>query len=167
LEKITTLEELLPLREHWRAQGYTVVFTNGHFELLHVGHVEYLEQARRLGDVLIVGLNGDASTRLLKGPGRPLVPAADRARVLAALACVDYVIIFDQPTAEELVAALRPEVYVKGGDYAAQEGTPGKKFPPEARVVARYGGRVEIIPYREGYSTSELMARIRELKKVG
>lgn len=139
-----------------RAAGKTVVFTNGCFDLLHRGHVDYLQRARDLGDVLLVGLNGDSSVRQLKGPGRPILPEADRAVVLAALRAVDAVVIFQQPTAEALVAAIQPAVYVKGGDWGA-----GQRTPPEAAVVLSYGGRVQFIPYLPGRSTSEIVAQIR------
>ena len=131
------------------------VFTNGVFDILHVGHVRYLQAARALGDCLIVGLNGDASARALKGEQHPLVPQAERAELLAALGCVDYVIIFDEPTAERLVEALRPEVYVKGGDYAGDS-----KALPESNVVERYGGRVVLLPYVGGKSTTNIIAAI-------
>jgi rfaE bifunctional protein nucleotidyltransferase chain/domain len=137
-----------------RAGGGRLVLTNGCFDLLHVGHVRYLQAARELGELLIVGLNSDASTRALKGPERPLVPAAERAEVLAALACVDAIVIFDEPTAETLVAALRPEIYVKGSDYAEAD-------LPEARIVRRYGGEVRLLPAITGISTTALIARIR------
>lgn len=139
-----------------RAAGKTVVFTNGCFDLLHRGHVDYLQRARDLGDALLVGLNGDSSVRQLKGPGRPILPEADRAVVLAALRAVDAVVIFQQPTAEALVAAIQPAVYVKGGDWGA-----GQRTPPEAAVVLSYGGRVQFIPYLPGRSTSEIVAQIR------
>lgn len=139
-----------------RAAGRTVVFTNGCFDLLHRGHVDYLQRARDLGDALLVGLNGDSSVRQLKGPGRPILPEADRAVVLAALRAVDAVVIFQQPTAEALVAAIQPAVYVKGGDWGA-----GQRTPPEAAVVLSYGGRVQFIPYLPGRSTSEIVAQIR------
>jgi rfaE bifunctional protein nucleotidyltransferase chain/domain len=137
-----------------RAGGGRLVLTNGCFDLLHVGHVRYLQAARELGELLVVGLNSDASTRALKGPERPLVPAAERAEVLAALACVDAIVIFDEPTAETLVSALRPEIYVKGSDYAEAD-------LPEARIVRRYGGRVCLLPAIPGISTTALIARIR------
>jgi D-beta-D-heptose 7-phosphate kinase/D-beta-D-heptose 1-phosphate adenosyltransferase len=145
----------LSARAALSAAGKTLVFTNGIFDLLHAGHVATLEAARALGDALYVGLNSDASARRLKGAARPLTPEEDRARVLAALACVDAVIPFDEDTAERLVAALRPEVYVKGGDYAKDE-------PPEARVVAAYGGRVVIVPTLPGRSTTALIQAILE-----
>ena len=117
MDKVIGLAELRPLRAAWRQESKTLVFTNGIFDLLHLGHVRYLQAARSLGDALVVGLNSDASTRRLKGTTRPLIPQADRAALLAALACVDYVVIFEQDTAESIVAALQPEIYAKGGDY--------------------------------------------------
>lgn len=166
--------------------GERAVFTNGCFDLLHLGHVAYLRAARDLGDFLIVALNSDASTRRIKGPLRPLVAERERAEILAALSCVDYVTIFDDNTAERAVAALRPAVYVKGGDYAggahAQAGVTlapdelrhllagdASAHPalaglerrlPEARVVAAYGGSVALLPYLPGHSTTELIERI-------
>ena len=167
MSKITTLDSLLPLRPAWRAAGRTLVFTNGVFDLLHLGHVRYLQEARALGDVLVVGLNSDASVRRLKGPSRPLVPQAERAELLAALSCVDHLVVYDTGTAEHLVAALQPEVYVKGGDYARPAAhEPGALPPPlpkplpEAEVVRAYGGRVVLVPYLKGYSTTELIERI-------
>jgi rfaE bifunctional protein nucleotidyltransferase chain/domain len=166
MNKITQLDALLPLRPAWCEAGYTLVFSNGVFDLLHLGHVRYLKEARALGDLLVVGLNSDASVRRLKGPGRPLVPQSERAELLAALACVDYVVIYDTDTAEHLVAALQPEVYVKGGDYArpaVESGAPSPLPPkplPEATVVNAYGGRVVLVPYLQGYSTTELIERI-------
>ena len=138
--------------------GRRVVFTNGVFDLLHVGHVRYLQAARGLGDALVVGLNSDASTAALK-PGRPLVAQDERAEVVAALACVDAVVIFEGTEASSLVEALRPDIYVKGGDW----GQPGGKQPPEAGVVAGYGGRIAYLPYVPGRSTSELIDRIVRL----
>ncbi|MCS6844516.1 MAG: D-glycero-beta-D-manno-heptose 1-phosphate adenylyltransferase [Caldilineales bacterium] len=155
--RILSLEEAAAWAAELRRQGRRVVFTNGCFDLLHRGHVAYLSEARRLGDALVVGLNGDRSVAALKGPGRPLVPAEDRAAVLAALRAVDAVVIFEDLTAEAVVAALQPDVYVKGGDWAA-----GDRRPPEAAVVERYGGRVVYLPYLPGRSTSSLVARIRE-----
>lgn len=155
--KIQALPALLPVRERLRAAGRQVVFTNGHFELLHPGHVRYLQHARSLGECLIVGLNDDAATRRLKGKGRPLLGEGARAEVLAALACVDYVVIFAGDTAEELVRALQPEVYVKGGDYAPEAG--GQPLP-EAAIVRAYGGRVVLVPFVSGYSTTGLIREI-------
>ena len=138
-----------------------LVFTNGTFDLLHAGHVIYLQQARRLGDALYVGLNSDQSVAALKGPQRPLVPQADRARVLSALSCIDAVIIFDAPTARTLITTLKPEVYAKGGDYALTPDRPGVLLP-EAPLVRQYGGQIALIPYQAGYSTTALISRIRE-----
>ncbi|GMR12735.1 MAG: D-glycero-beta-D-manno-heptose 1-phosphate adenylyltransferase [Gemmatimonadota bacterium] len=132
-----------------------VVFTNGCFDILHRGHVTYLEQARLLGDELVVGLNTDASVGRLKGAGRPLVPERDRAFVLAALSSVTAVTLFDEDTPAELIAALRPDVLVKGGDYMSDEIV-------GADTVEQGGGRVVIIPYVEGHSTTELIQRLRE-----
>ncbi|MFW6206674.1 MAG: D-glycero-beta-D-manno-heptose 1-phosphate adenylyltransferase [Gemmatimonadota bacterium] len=137
-----------------RPRSEAVVFTNGCFDILHRGHVVYLDRARRLGDVLVVGVNTDGSVRRLKGPGRPLVGQDDRARVLAALECVDAVVLFDEDTPRELIAALLPDILVKGGDYAPDQ-IVGRDD------VVRAGGRVEVIPFIEGYSTTELMERAR------
>lgn len=166
---MTSLDTLLTLRLTWRRNGQRLVFTNGVFDLLHIGHVEYLEQARSLGDILVVALNSDSSTRAIKGSARPLVPQQARARVLAALRCVDYVTIFAQPTASDLLAALQPEIYVKGGDYALPQrsGTAEQTIDdvrlPEAQTVRAYGGQVCLLPYREGYSTTALIERIMKM----
>lgn len=151
-----TPDEARARRELLRQAGQKLVFTNGHFDLLHVGHLDYLEKARALGDALYLGLNGDASTTRLKGPGRPLVPAVERARLLAALAPVTAVIIFDDDTAAELIRALRPDIYVKGGDYA-------HKPLPERPLVEAYGGQIQLIDYLPGHSTSNLIAQIKAL----
>ena len=151
-----TLENAQELRGSMRREGKTLVFTNGNFDLLHVGHLDYLEKARALGDALFVGLNGDASSARLKGPGRPIVPAEERARMLAALLPVDAVIIFEADMADDLLRALRPEIYVKGGDYA-------HKDLPERQTVESYGGRVELIDFLPGHSTSQLIKSIRGL----
>jgi rfaE bifunctional protein nucleotidyltransferase chain/domain len=153
LDEVISLQEAVIIREKLRAEGKTVVLTNGHFDILHVGHVDCLQRAKTLGDVLIVGLNSDASTRLLKGEKRPIVPQEERAQLLAALQCVDYVIIFEERTAERLLAALRPEVYVKGGDWAVED-------LPEAKVVAEYGIGVEILPQVPSRSTTDIIETI-------
>jgi len=154
--ELLTLEEAQALRQSLRNEGKTLVFTNGHFDLLHAGHLEYLEKARALGDALFVGVNGDASTRRLKGEGRPLVSESQRARLLAALEPVSAAIIFDTDTADDLLQALQPEIYVKGGDYA-------DKPLPERATVEAYGGRVELIELLSGHSTTRLINRIRKL----
>ena len=135
-----------------REGGARVVFTNGCFDILHAGHVRYLAAARALGDVLILGLNSDASVRRLKGETRPVNSEADRAEVVGALASVDYVVIFGEDTAEELIAKVQPAVYAKGGDYTLET-------LPEARIVESYGGEVAFIPLVEGKSTTNIIAR--------
>jgi D-beta-D-heptose 7-phosphate kinase/D-beta-D-heptose 1-phosphate adenosyltransferase len=138
-----------------QGQGKSVVFTNGCFDLLHPGHVRYLEEARSLGDALIIGVNTDLSvTRLGKGPGRPLTPEADRARVLAACACVDRVVLFAEDTPLNLITLLTPDILVKGGDYQLDE-IVGRE------VVLARGGRVVALPFVPGYSTTRLIDRIR------
>lgn len=185
--QVLALADLAPRVAAMQAQGKRVVLTNGVFDLLHLGHVRYLQQARALGDLLVVALNSDASTRRLKGPARPLVTEAERAEVLAALCCVEYVTIFSEDTAADVVAALRPAVYVKGGDYsgadigvraldavltpaevrASVNDAPGARLPglarrlPEARVVAAYGGEVALLAYLPEHSTTALLERIR------
>jgi rfaE bifunctional protein nucleotidyltransferase chain/domain len=157
------LPELLELRAAWRERGVRVVMTNGVFDLVHAGHVGYLAAARELGDLLVVALNSDSSTRALKGPQRPIVTEGDRAALLAALRAVDYVTIFEEQTAEAVVAAVRPDVYVKGGDYGSgPDGAPDLSRLPEGRVVAAYGGRVALLPFAEGRSTSAIIQRIVE-----
>ncbi|MBA3827272.1 MAG: adenylyltransferase/cytidyltransferase family protein [Ktedonobacterales bacterium] len=166
--KLCTRTELLARLAPLRLAGAQVICTNGIFDLMHIGHLRYLAAARAMGDVLVVGVNADASTRRLKGPARPIVPQAERAEMLAGLGCVDFVTIFDEDTAEELVRAIQPEVYVKGGDYTmeSEDGTASAKLTvkplPEAAVVRSYGGRVALIPYVPGHSTTELIARIVE-----
>ena len=151
-EKLLSRDDLL--RRFGRPRSTRVVFTNGCFDVLHPGHVEYLDRARRLGDALVVGLNTDRSARALKGPGRPLVPEGARALVLVGLASVAAVTFFDEDTPRELVAALLPDLLVKGGDY-----DPGQVVG-RAEVEAA-GGQVRVLPFREGYSTTDLVLRIR------
>lgn len=151
-----TLEQAIQQREQLRKDGKMLVFTNGHFDLLHVGHLDYLEKARALGDALFLGLNGDDSSERLKGTGRPIVPAVERARLLSALIPVTAVIIFNDDTADGLLNTLQPDVYVKGGDYA-------HKVLPERPTVESYGGRVELIDYLPNHSTTQLIEKIRNL----
>jgi rfaE bifunctional protein nucleotidyltransferase chain/domain len=153
---VITVDEAIQQREALRAAGKTLVFTNGHFDLLHVGHVDYLEKARALGDVLFVGLNSDASTRRLKGESRPIVPETLRARMLAALKPVTAVIIFDEDTAIGLITALQPDIYAKGGDYE-------DKPLPERAAVEACGGQIQLIEYLPEHSTSALIEKIRAL----
>ena len=152
-EKILTREELLA--RFGRPRGERVVFTNGCFDLLHRGHVEYLFAARELGDRLVVGLNSDASVRRLKGPSRPLVGQEDRAIVLAGLGCIDAVTIFDEDTPRDLIAGLLPDVLVKGGDYRPEE-VVGRE------EVEAAGGRLVLMPFLDGRSTTGLIHRVRE-----
>lgn len=154
--KVATREAAARWVREQQAQGQRVVFTNGVFELLHPGHVAYLEQARSLGEVLIVGVNTDASARRLnKGQGRPLTPEGDRARVLAALACVDRVALFAEDTPLELITLLKPDILVKGGDYQLSQ-IVGRE------VVLAFGGRVLTLPFVPGYSTTALLQRLRK-----
>ncbi len=157
--KLVSREEMQAQSTKAREQGNSVVFTNGCFDIIHVGHVRYLYAARRLGSALYVGINSDASARRLKGEGRPINTECDRAGVVAALEMVDLVTIFDEDTAGELVAQVHPAVYVKGGDYDADPVS--TRYPPEAAIVSRYGGTVRVIPYESGYSTTGTLDRIR------
>ena len=153
--KVLPREHLLHVLAVNRTNGKRIVFTNGCFDLMHIGHTRYLQAARALGDVLVVGVNSDASVRRLeKAPDRPIVPEAQRAEVLAALACVDYVGIFDEPDPLELITAIQPDILVKGGDW------------PLDRIVGRNvvearGGIVKTVPLVPGLSTTELLQRIR------
>lgn len=144
-------------REAWRRAGLQVAFANGHFDLLHVGHLRYLEAARAEGDRLIVAINDDASVASLKGPGRPIVPAAERAELLAALAPVDLVTIFEGDSPAPLIARLRPDIHCKGTDY----GTPDRV--PEFETVRAYGGRTALVGDPKDHATSDLIAVIKQL----
>lgn len=156
-------DRLLELRETWRSAGKTVVWTNGVFDLLHVGHLRSLEAARRFGDILVVGVNGDESVRALKGAGRPIVPADERAELLSGLRAVDEVIIFDEATPEHALARLKPDIHSKGADYAPPDGKP----IPELNLVHSYGGRVEFLPLVLGISSTELARRAQEAAAEG
>ena len=153
MAQVLNLTELTAERARLREAGQRVVFTNGCFDLLHPGHVRYLQQARALGDVLIVALNSDRSVRELKGPARPILQEAERAEVIAALSCVDYVMIFDDPTPQRVIATLLPDVLVKGGDWSI-ENIVGRE------EVEAVGGQVLSLPFVDGLSTSDLIARI-------
>lgn len=153
--KILPLDALAQKANELRASGIKLVATNGCFDLLHVGHVRYLQAARRRGDALVVGLNGDASVRALKGESRPLNREADRAEVLAALECVDFVTIFHDVRATEFLKRAQPAVYVKGGDYKPESLDPEERGTLEAMQTA-----IEIIPFEAGYSTSGLIERM-------
>ena len=151
---IIDLPTALRIRADAKKRGLKVVFTNGCFDILHRGHIEYLNEAKRLGDILIVGLNSDSSVRDLKGEGRPLQGEEDRAIILSNLCSVDYVVIFDESTPQRLIDELVPDVLVKGGDYSVEE-IVGRETVWEA------DGKVVVVRQREGYSTSGLIARIR------
>ena len=152
---VLSVAEAGALAARLRAQGKRIVLANGCFDLLHVGHVRYLQEARRLGDVLFVGINGDAAVTRLKGAGRPVVPAAERAELLAALRDVDHVVVFDEDTADRLVSAVRPDVHAKGTDYTA-EGV------PEAAAVRSVGGEVAITGDPKQHAARDMIALIVE-----
>ncbi len=150
---LVSLEEAERLASAWRRAGKRIVLANGCFDLLHVGHVRYLQSARALGDALVVGLNSDASVKRLKGPGRPLMPATERAEMVGALAAVDAVLVFEEDTVEALVTRLRPDVHAKGTDYTAES-------VPERDAVLAAGGRVAIAGDPKAHSTKDLIATI-------
>ncbi|HYS27575.1 MAG TPA: adenylyltransferase/cytidyltransferase family protein [Vicinamibacterales bacterium] len=151
--KVVAREELARRLADERAAGRTIAFANGCFDLLHVGHVRYLESASREADILVVAVNEDESVRRLKGEGRPILPAADRAELVAALRCVDYVVIFPEPTVGPLLTSLRPDVHCKGTDYTVDS-------VPERDIVLAYGGRTAIVGDPKDHSTRELLSRI-------
>ena len=155
-QKIKARKELLRIIKDLKAKGKRIVFTNGCFDLLHIGHIRYLEEARALGDVLVVGVNSDSSVRKLKGPKRPVLPEEERAEILSGLGCVDYITLFDEIDPLKLITSLHPHVLVKGGDWTKEQ-IVGRE------VVERSGGEVVIIPFVKGASTSNLIETI--LKK--
>lgn len=155
-DKLLSVDEAVRTVARWRLLRRSVVFTNGCFDILHAGHLDVLERAATFGDRLVVGLNGDASVRRLKGDERPVNDQVFRSRMLACLSMVDAVVIFDEDTPRQLIEALGPDVLVKGGDYRAEDVV-------GAEAVMASGGRVEIVPLTEGYSTTGLIARIRAL----
>lgn len=153
VSKIVARDELVQRISADRAAGRTIAFANGCFDLLHVGHVRYLESAAREADVLVVAINDDASVRKLKGEGRPILSAHDRAELVAALRCVDYVVIFPEPTVGPLLTTLQPDVHCKGTDYTLES-------VPERDIVRGYGGRIAIVGDPKDHSTRDLLARI-------
>lgn len=155
VSKIFSREALLEAADRERTAGKSVVFANGAFDLLHVGHVRYLEAARNEGQWLVVGVNSDRSVRAGKGEGRPILPELERAEIVAALECVDAVVIFDEDTPVELIAALQPAVHAKGTDYTSDS-------VPERAVVASYGGRTAIVGDPKDHATTDLIERIRK-----
>ncbi|HEU5246763.1 MAG TPA: adenylyltransferase/cytidyltransferase family protein [Candidatus Udaeobacter sp.] len=155
--KIVGLEELSEHSKQLRAAGKKLVATNGCFDLLHLGHVRYLQAARAFGDLLAVGLNGDRSVRQLKGKGRPITVERDRAEILAALECVDLVTVFPEMRATQFIAASHPAIYVKGGDYSS-----GTLNEEERALLEKIGAEIRFIPFEAGYSTSRLLEQIRK-----
>jgi rfaE bifunctional protein nucleotidyltransferase chain/domain len=153
--KIRTLDELIPLREQWAGLGKTVVWTNGCFDLVHAGHIRSLRDAKALGDVLIVGINSDASVRLNKGASRPFVVQEDRAELIGAFEMVDYVTIFNEPDPVRALSLLRPDIHCKGAEYAD-----GARRVPERETVLSYGGQIRFLPQYPGHSTTDLIERI-------
>lgn len=141
--------------EKIRQGGKKIVFTNGCFDILHVGHVRYLTTAKSFGDILIVGLNTDESVKILKGETRPINNEKDRAEILLGLKAVDYVVLFGERTAENLVSEIRPDVYVKGADYTVDK-------IPEAKIVQSYGGQIELVKFVDGHSTTNIIQKITE-----
>ena len=160
--KIMTLEQLLARRADWRRQGRVVVWTNGCFDVLHVGHIRNLQAVAQQGDVVVVGVNSDASVQRLKGPTRPLNGQDERAELLAALACVDCVLIFDDDTPIPVLTRLQPEIHCKGAEYAPPQGKP----VPEAETVQAYGGEVRYMPQIPNRSTTELIQKMSATQKV-
>jgi D-glycero-beta-D-manno-heptose 1-phosphate adenylyltransferase len=150
---IATLDELARMREVWRKEKRTVVLTNGCFDLLHVGHLRSLEEAKRLGDILVVGINSDKSVRKLKGKGRPIFDESERAEVLSSIRWVDWVVIFDGSKATDLILALKPDIHAKGTDYT-------EKNVPERETVLSYGGRVAITGDPKDHSSSDILKRL-------
>jgi rfaE bifunctional protein nucleotidyltransferase chain/domain len=157
-EKIIGADRLAAIADSLRAQGRKLVLTNGCFDLLHAGHVRYLQAARGLGDALAVAINGDDSVRALKGEGRPLNTESDRAEIVAALACVDHVVIFPEMRATALIERVRPSIYVKGGDY-----TPASLHAEERAALEKAGAEIRILPLEPGHSTSGLIERMKKL----
>jgi D-glycero-beta-D-manno-heptose 1-phosphate adenylyltransferase len=158
MDRRLQLDDLPRLRAEASAAGRTIALANGVFDLFHVGHLRYLEGAKALGDLLVVAVNSDASTRRLgKGPGRPVVPEAERAEIVAALRCVDHVVVFDASDVVPVIRALRPDVQVKGTDYTPET-------IPEASEVARYGGRVAVAGDPKDHSTTRLVEELARLK---
>lgn len=155
--KIKTIEEIAEIANALKKRGKKFVFTNGCFDLLHLGHVRYLQKARALGDALVVGLNSDESVRMLKGRNRPIVPENERAEVLAALECVDYIAIFGEKRINSLIEALKPDIYAKGGDYTLDTLDQG-----ERKLIEGLGIEIHLIKKIEGASTTELIEKIAE-----
>jgi len=159
-EKIKSLPELKKITKRLKARNKRIVFTNGCFELLHAGHVSYLQKAKAMGDMLVVGLNSDSSARKIKGSSRPVIKENDRAKVLSGLCCVDLITIFSSATPYDLIKAVRPDVLVKGGDWKVKD-IVGAEF------VTSYKGKVKSLPYLKGYSTTDIIKKIHTLDTCG
>lgn len=159
-DRVKTPEELAQIIETLKAEGKKVVFTNGIFDFVHSGHLEYLEKARELGDIMVMAINSDASTKRIKGPSRPINAQQDRAMILAGMRCVDYVTIFEQDTPTEILNTLKPSIHTKGGDYDPEK-------MPETSTVRKNGGEVIIIPLKEGYSNTKQFKKIIDTKNEG
>ena len=153
--KYKSVDELSAMSAQARKAGRVVVFTNGCFDLVHRGHIHLLRQAKALGDILIVGLNSDVSVKTIKGPDRPIMPEADRIELIAALEMVDYVVVYSEPDPYQIIAAIKPNVLVKGGDWSADEIV-------GADIVEQNGGRVAVVPYLPEFSTTQIIERIRK-----
>ena len=153
--KYKSVDDLSAMSAQARKAGRVVVFTNGCFDLVHRGHIHLLRQAKALGDILIVGLNSDVSVKTIKGPDRPIMPEADRIELIAALEMVDYVVVYSEPDPYRIIAAIKPNVLVKGGDWSADEIV-------GADVVEQNGGRVAVVPYLPEFSTTQIIERIRK-----
>jgi D-glycero-beta-D-manno-heptose 1-phosphate adenylyltransferase len=163
--QVIDINDLAAERDRLRERGLKIVLTNGHFDLVHIGHLRYLQQAKALGDVLIVGINDDLTTTRHKGPRRPIFPDLERAELIAGLSCVDFATIFHEPTADELIQIVAPDMYVKGGDYNLDPDEPGTLLP-EAPTAQAIGTDVKILPLEAGYSTSAIEERIIERWKT-
>ncbi|MDA2927794.1 adenylyltransferase/cytidyltransferase family protein [Acidobacteria bacterium AH-259-G07] len=157
--KIKALPQIKQIVSRQQEDGKTVVFANGCFDFLHVGHIRYLEAARALGDILVLGLNGDKSVRAIKGPGRPLMDQQERAEIMAALECVDYIVVFDDLRADQVLAELKPDVHAKGTDYTSET-------VPERDTVLSYGGTIAIVGDSKDHSTRDYLRRIGEKTRV-
>lgn len=154
MNKLVSHDEIEQIAKELKQQNKTIVTTNGCFDILHVGHVRYLQEAKKLGDVLIIALNSDSSVRILKGPTRPINNESDRAEVLAALSCVDYVVIFEEQTPVNLLARIKPDIHTKGGDYNPDN-------LPETKVILENGGKLEFIKFVEGKSTTNIINKAK------
>lgn len=152
--QVVTLNNLIEILPELKAQGKTIVTTNGCFDILHAGHVRYLNKAKALGDILIIGLNSDKSVKSIKGPTRPINCEDDRAEVISALSSVDFVVMFEEDTPANLLAALKSDIHVKGGDYTEES-------LPEAEIIKAYGGKIAFIPLVEGRSTTNIIEKAR------